>query len=145
MKAITLWRPWEQAIVHGSKRIENRPWALWPHMIGKPIAVHAGKRYDIEAAESMRLSKLYDPPHPDDSPLGIVGVMVVGSVVDESDPRADRNVIDNPWFNGPYGWVLTEVAALDEPIPARGMQGLWTLPHDVERRVLEQLPRFKER
>ncbi len=145
MKALTLWRPWDQAIVHGSKRIENRPWGLWPDMIGKPIAVHAGKRYDKDGAFSMQVNELYEPPPPADSPLGIVGVMVVGSVVNQSHPRADRNVIENAWFDGPFGWVLTEVAALDEPIPISGRQGLWTLPPDVEQRVLEQLPRFRAR
>jgi len=145
MKALTLWRPWDQAIVHGNKRIENRPWALYPNMVGKPIAIHAGKRYDDDGAISMQLSKLYAPPPPADSPLGIVGVMVVGSVVNESDPRADRNVLESAWFNGPFGWVLTEVEALDEPIPVSGKQGLWTLPPDVEQRVLEQLPRFRGR
>lgn len=31
----------------------------------------------------------------------------------------------NPWAFGPYCWWLEEMRLLDEPIPARGRQGLW--------------------
>lgn len=40
---------------------------------------------------------------------------------------------------GPIGWVLADVIALPEPVPCRGAQGLWTLPDDVERRVMAQV------
>ena len=36
-----------------------------------------------------------------------------------------------PWFVGPYGWVLTDVVTLAEPVPCKGAQGLWTVPPDV--------------
>ncbi len=44
----------------------------------------------------------------------------------------------SPWFGGPVGWVLLDVLALPEPVPCKGAQGLWTLPPDVEAKVLEQ-------
>jgi len=42
---------------------------------------------------------------------------------------------------GRYGWVLTDVRALREPIPARGMLGLWEVPEDTQARVNRQLRR----
>lgn len=37
----------------------------------------------------------------------------------------------DPWAGGPWCWVVGEVKLLPEPIPFRGMQGLWPLPADV--------------
>lgn len=31
------------------------------------------------------------------------------------------------WFQGPYGWVLTDVVAI-EPVKCRGNQKLWPVP-----------------
>jgi len=42
MRALTLRQPWAWAIVHGQKRIENRPWKPWRDIIGQRIAIHAG-------------------------------------------------------------------------------------------------------
>lgn len=39
---------------------------------------------------------------------------------------------------GRYGWVLSDVQALTEPIPCRGAQGLWRVPEDVVERIREQ-------
>lgn len=35
-----------------------------------------------------------------------------------------------------HHWQLANAVPLDEPVPARGRQGLWTLPDDVEAAVL---------
>ena len=42
---------------------------------------------------------------------------------------------------GRYGWLLSDVVALAEPIPARGMPGLWDVPHAVEAQIDAQLAR----
>ena len=36
--------------------------------------------------------------------------------------------IRQPWFFGPYGFVLAEVAAFGEPIPWRGELGFFEVP-----------------
>lgn len=54
MKALTLWRPWSDAIVRGSKRVENRPWAPPASALGQVIAIHAGARFDSEAFAGLR-------------------------------------------------------------------------------------------
>jgi hypothetical protein len=38
-----------------------------------------------------------------------------------------------------YHWQLADVHPLRDPVPARGMLGLWTVPEDAERAVREQL------
>jgi hypothetical protein len=43
MKAISLWRPWAQLLVHGEKRIETRHWDT---KIRGTIAIHASKNWD---------------------------------------------------------------------------------------------------
>src|SRR5690554_1369660 len=43
MKALTIKAPWAQAIVYGTKRIENRTWKPHADVIGKRIAIHCGR------------------------------------------------------------------------------------------------------
>jgi len=117
VRALTLWRPWDQAILHGGKNIENRPWRPWPRIHGLFICLHAGQRYDNEGAVAMVEHKLYTPPSPSASVAGvIVGVARVTGSVTES---------DSPWFSGPYGWTLEDVTAFKTPVAAKGAQGLW--------------------
>jgi hypothetical protein len=40
---------------------------------------------------------------------------------------------------GRYGWVLKNVCRLREPIPARGMLGLWEVPAKLEAAIKKQL------
>jgi hypothetical protein len=53
------------------------------------------------------------------------------------------------WFWHPndgsinYGWVLTRVKALREPISCKGALGLWELPPNIARQIQRQLPNLK--
>lgn len=40
---------------------------------------------------------------------------------------------------GRFAWRLTKIRALPTPLPCRGMQGLWTVPADVEAAVWAEL------
>ena len=53
MRALTLWRPWSDAIVFGPKRIENRTWVPPASMIGRYLAIHAGVRFDDDVGCSL--------------------------------------------------------------------------------------------
>lgn len=47
-----------------------------------------------------------------------------------------------PWgerTSGVYHWVLTDVVKLCDPVPCRGMVGLFDLPPEVESEVHRQL------
>ena len=127
MKALTLWRPWAQAIIYGPKRIENRSWRPVKWMIGERIAIHAGKKYDEDGEMWMLEYDLYRPENPDMCACGILGTAVITDCVSRS---------DDSWFCGPFGWVLDDIIALPSPIPCRGAQGLWDVPDDV----LKEMP-----
>jgi hypothetical protein len=52
----------------------------------------------------------------------------------------ERDVEQFPWWAGDqFGWVLSDVDALDAPVECRGRQGLWNLPADVEASVLARV------
>lgn len=51
MKAISLWQPWASLIACGAKPFETRSWAPPPALIGQPIAIHAAKKVDRDAAK----------------------------------------------------------------------------------------------
>lgn len=148
MRALTLWRPWSDAVVNGPKRIENRPWRPWPSVVGTPtlIAVHAGKKYDTDTRgwDIAGWPGGYEPPGDEDCPTGVVGVArVVGYMDTRVMPVRREGPVDDldrdPWWVGPVGWLLADVQALPEPVPCRGALGLWWLPDDVESAVLGQL------
>lgn len=134
MRAITLWRPWDQAILYGGKRIENRPWPLPSCMANVPIALHAGKKFDKEGVRWMMERGLYIPPRDECSPTGIVGVFWVSKIVRHGEPEAASK-----WFFGPYGWVISKVQPFEFPIACRGMQKLWNPSPDLQQQILEQL------
>lgn len=127
MKALTICQPYAYLIAIGEKRVENRTWST---RYRGPLLIHAGKsRHWFEGAD----------------PTGFAfgAVVATARLVDclpiheiEHGDHADRY----PWIAGhrhavgPWCWVLAEVAALPEPIPARGAQGLWDMPWPPEER-----------
>ena len=164
MRGLTFWRPWSDAIVRGPKRVENRSWPPPERMLGKIIAIHAGKKYD---KGDWPMPEGYSAPSPGDSPEGIVGVArILGALdargrehtgfapkrrilqslaVDGDAGELARRLYeldDDPWWAGPCGWLLDDVVAID-PVPVKGAMGLWTLPPDVERVVRERWERAR--
>jgi hypothetical protein len=133
VRAITLWRPWDQAFLYGGKRLENRPYRYPSFLHGKRIALHAGLKWDRGSAMVIEQRAGIDLlSQPDDlRRAGCVFAVarIAGMVTDSLDP----------WFMGPYAWVLEDFTELPVPIPCRGFQRVWRLPSDVERQVAEQL------
>ncbi len=124
MKALTLLRPWAYCIAHLDKRIENRTWAPWAEVIGQRIAIHSGKGIDADGFHWLCREGLIRVPLASAAHIhsAIVCTAVVTGFVQKS---------KDPWFTGPYGWLLTDVVTLDTPVPCRGMQGLWRVPDHV--------------
>jgi hypothetical protein len=151
--ALTLIRPMAAAIVHGSKRIENRPRDLPRAMRGVPtvVAVHAGEKYRtdyettcdlIDGTPSGRGIRIV-PYQSRVNDRGIVGLMrLTGRVYTTPQPPdgvgshhvhpsyLDTHTRSSPaaWFSGPFGYEIDLAAAFPEPIPCRGMQGWWPVP-----------------
>ena len=138
---MTLWRPWPWSITHAGKRIENRPWRPPQALIGQYLALHAGKRYDDSGRDYIRKATGVDPPDEFGCPQGIVAVCKVKGCFCFDPERRQSNLAlaelitkDHPgqecWVFGPYCWVLDDVTAI-EPVPCKGMQGLWEIPEPV--------------
>ena len=134
MRALTLWQPWASLIVFGQKRVENRPWKLPYSRVGRPFAIHAGLRYDDEAAKQF----------PDDvAALGHLGRMhgaIIGTAraISCHGNRADFPVLQRRWFFGPFGWMLDRIWYVD-PIVCRGREKFWTIPEHAIGRIPEHL------
>lgn len=128
--ALTLHRPWAWAIAHGPKRIENRSWAPPRWARGMRLAIHAGKTFNERDRNVIASRYGLSVPSKDDDPMGIVALATLAGSTTES---------DDPWFNGPVGWILKDVRALPQPVPARGAQGLWVVPPEIAQQVLAQL------
>lgn len=147
MKALTLRHPWPFCICHWGKRIENRVWRPKTELrIGDRFAIHGGRPPTTRGNRAYVANLLNDDLVPrfgllDNGALkqgsgfigidrfilpGIVATAVLDSIVTES---------DDPWFEGPIGWVLRDVIVLPEPIPCKGAQGLWEVPKDVLERI----------
>lgn len=114
MKAITVRNPWAWAIVHGTKRIENRSWTT---AYRGPLAIHAGMaNWSDDDHEFVRH---LCPSLPDD----LYGGAIIGTVDLVDVVTASRS----PWFSGPFGWVLANPRPC-EPYAVGGKLGLWTPP-----------------
>lgn len=133
MKALTLWRPWEILVVSGIKRVENRPWSPGKRLaVGERFAIHAGQKWDVSCIPmAQRLGIPFALFGGKYYPQSIVGVVTFLGCVEES---------DDPWFFGPFGWLLADPVAFD-PVPCRGAQGLWALPVEVEAEVSRRTAR----
>ncbi len=140
LRALTLWQPMAWAISDYTKRIENRPWKPWPDAIGRRLAIHAGSKYHRPHAEQIRDAFGVDVPRR--LPQGaIVAVCTVVDYVHEDDhPNMGQRaaLVDDPWFSGPFGWVLGNVVKMREPVPCKGSLGLWRVPPKQASDVLEQ-------
>lgn len=147
MRALTLKHPWAFCVARWGKRIENRTWYPPKALIGQRIAIHGGKvptsRFELQGIRLLvdDLIKVHGLPDYEvngDLTLqdivdnaGIVAVATLSGTVTEA---------ANPWKDhGSIGWVLSDVIVLLRPIPCKGAQGLWAVPEDVERQIIEQI------
>jgi hypothetical protein len=133
IRALTVRQPWASAIAYGTKRVENRGWSLPARFAGKLIAIHAGKGHDLD----VRLPAGCEWPEVAAHPLGVV--IAVATVTRSCLPWECHGEC-SPWaIKGQDHWHLEDVRPLPEPVPCRGMLGLWRLPEDAEKTVRAQL------
>lgn len=120
------------------KRIENRSWQPPIAMIDQRIALHAAKSWDDAAIPFfMRLGIDWFPARRDRYAVSsIVAVATIDRIV--TDKKRIRPG-QQPWFFGEFGWVLTNVIRLREPVPMKGAQGLRELAPDINATVIERL------
>lgn len=139
-------QPWAWAIIHGGKDVENRTQA-WTYR--GPLAIHAGAQISERGKEAV--PRIVNEQRGGDGfglYLGANHFSALIGTVDLVDVHvAHDGCCESPWAEREYreagGRLRKEIAhlvlenprPLPEPIPARGMLGLWTPPPIV----LEQL------
>lgn len=139
MRALSIMQPWAAAIAYGAKRTENRTWRAPRWIIGETIAIHAGKRADLGARPPVGEAWPGRRMH-----LGsVIAVAVVAAChlsPDFGGTCGATRPLCSPWsVADQYHWLLADVRPLAEPVPCRGMLGLWRLPDEVEKLVRAQL------
>jgi len=143
--ALTLWPEWAYAVARLGKRVENRTWIQRP-LKGKWLCIHGGKYIGGErgggageVAEVLSVGGIRGYTRAElDAHLAaaracqgkIVAIAKVADFV-KADP--------SPWFFGPWGWVLSDVQVLREPVAARGMSGVWSIQGELLQQVRDQL------
>lgn len=155
MRALTMTQPWASLVAIGENTIETRSWTT---RYRGPIAIHAAKSFPAAARALCRASPFRETLArggylgADELPLGaIIATARLDSVLafDRSslrDVRArarrgelPRHEADFGDFSpGRFGFVLRDVRRILEPIPARGMLGLWKLPGELELMIARQ-------
>jgi len=121
LRALSIRQPWAWAVAAGHKCVENRTWRV---SYRGPLAIHASRMVETQAfPRCERLAGEPVPPH-----LATGAVIAVAHLVD----IVMRS--DDPWFEGPWGWVLDDVMPIC-PVQCPGQQQLFTLPDDVEQAV----------
>jgi hypothetical protein len=128
---LTLHRPWPVLIARGIKKIENRSWSPEPRLRpGDWIAIHGGKQVDLRCQplaleRGVSIDIFFD--NPSNTEGAIVAVAQYEGFITKS---------DDPWFFGPYGWLLPKVVEIP-PVKIKGALGLWDIPAPVLDRVRE--------
>jgi hypothetical protein len=141
MKALTLHQPWATLVALGKKQIETRSWST-PHR--GILAIHAAKNTPREAALQAARNPAINAAL-DDGGIGPLihvpaGVIVAIALLAAVHPIVDANkilidgavyIVKQPELSfgdytpGRHAWLLPQVVALPNPIPARGRQRLW--------------------
>lgn len=142
MKGISLYQPWASLVALGLKRVESRS---WPTTYRGPLLIHAAKRWDagLESAQVDAAELLWSHgrlPLPAVLPLGrvlavcrLAGCSQVrpGHLTPEGIGLSGLELAFGDYRPGRFGWSLEDVRSLAEPVPWRGMQGLWPVSEEL--------------
>jgi len=109
MKALSIRQPWAWLIVTGKKDIENRTWFTKDR---GSFLIHASKKFDSMGYNWVVSEMGLKMPPPRELNFGgIVGMAEITDCV------TDYN---NPWFFGPYGFILENAMTLPFfPLPGK--------------------------
>lgn len=164
--ALTFWRPWPSAILYAGKNCENRTRPPPRALLGKRIALHAGKRYELA-----HWPRPVQVTFAGECQTGIVGTALVAGWLDTrrgghvavssgDAPTVERRraiarlleLNHSQWWAGPVGILFEDVCALEQPIRCNGAQGWWRVPEAEaelvraqERAAFVRLARAQER
>lgn len=129
MKVLSLTEPYATLIKNGIKTIETRSWKT--NYRGK-LYIHASStKIPKEYKENMELMSLVDT-----SDLNYGRIICSCDLVDcvemndefiEDIKKNKNEYVCGVYANGRYAWILDNIEVLDNPIPAKGHLGIWTM------------------
>ena len=147
MKALTLIQPWATLVALSEKKIETRSWKT---LYQGEIAIHAGKKIDKEVCEKEPYKSVLaiHGYTADNLPTGCVvatcylvdcckifydEVDEVSRLMDNDCTKIRGNELHfGDYTSGRYGWKLSSVKMLENPIPIKGSLRLWNWEYPVK-------------
>jgi hypothetical protein len=169
MKAITVLQPYASLIAVGAKQYETRSWSasyrgpIAIHAGKKPsnglfplpvifALVRTFGKSALEVLDTAPLGAVVAVAerkgchrtirtHTCDPDTGEPSAIIHAELKDAAfDWRIDGDeLLFGDFSPGRFAWELTDVKMLKEPVPARGRQGLWTLPPEVEAETMRRI------
>jgi hypothetical protein len=141
IKAITLHQPWA-SLVGKYKHYETRGKAT--NYRGK-IAIHAAIR---QKTTDYQVNELSDLLVGEEIPFGsVIAIAQLTDCIKMTEEfisqQSETELRCGLWEVGRYAWKLENVEILDEPIPARGMPGLWEFELPITQELPITKPQFK--
>lgn len=132
MKCISLWQPWASAIPLLLKQIETR--GRGTSVRGR-IGIHAAKHWAGPEQRFTAGRRRAGDPLPDPLPLGaVVATAVLYDCRRTEDLTAagisDLEQMYGDYTPGRFGWMLSEIVAIQEPITVPGRQGWFDVPDE---------------
>lgn len=126
MKALSIRQPWAELIMRGVKTIELRKYT--PHHRGL-LAIHAGK------SVASAFCKKYDID-PNGLPKGaIIGTVEFTDVIHFTpelwSKLRNQHLCDSVSYGMWQGWKLQNPKRLSNPLPCRGLPGIFEVPSDL--------------
>lgn len=141
LRCLTIRQPWAWAIAAGGKDVENRGWQRSYRGL---VAIHAGGQADEDAYDNPLIVAACRRVRPLAGGTAALwhargAVIAVANLVDICDAWPDLCSC-GPWaVTGQLHWRLRDVVLLNEPIPAKGRQGLWWPEPELAERILAGL------
>jgi activating signal cointegrator 1 len=154
VKGLTLWQPWASLVALGAKQYETRSWGTtyrgW-------LAIHAARHWTAEqrtlcAAEPYRTALAAEYPRgceelPRGAILAVVRLVACGpaeALLAElgAGEIGAQELAFGTWGQGRYAWALRDWRRLPQPIPWRGLQGLWTAERELVAQIEVQVGPF---
>ena len=127
LPCITILRPWANLIADGLKTIETREDSRFKSLVGKRIGIHAARKYDNEVDKKTLWSrnrwKVWEDRYYYESPGCIIATAYVQGIIKNLTAEFKMHTLCE--CAGKTGIFLADINKLENPIPAKGQQGIW--------------------
>lgn len=159
MKALTLYNPWAMLAALKEKKNETRSWYTKYRGL---LAIHVGATNFTEFGKTTPFWNALSRHGLHYATLPSKAIIAVCTLADclyiacdglcQYDPKGKTKIgeivmplpIGNELAFGDYrpgrfAWILSDVRQLATPIPAKGKQGLWNVPPEIQKQIRKEL------